>query len=108
MPKAPFAAVVAINLLFAGLDITLTGWCALSLLRGEAIRDAQARSGSAALAAGVFEVESFDNDAKDVKELFAETRSTITRRVAIKRLGGGGRRLKVVDKNEEDGSAEKS
>ena len=116
VPRAPFVCLLLLNLLYAGLGIflTVTALVAVGLGRrtagqdasGPGVRDAQARLSVAAIVAESFEAPSLGDDAKSVDDLFAERRGRVTRRVALGKGPGGGRRFRQVVVPEETGKEE--
>ena len=96
MPKAPFAAVIVTNLLYAVLGIFMTVTALLVLRLGSGVRDTQARLSSAAIVAESFESPALGDDATEVGDLYAERRGMPTRRVAVVKRKDGGRRYKQV------------
>ena len=97
VPKAPFLALVLLDLLYAFIGIVLAVTALLvSLIGKSGVRDAQARLGLAALVAESFESPALGDDARDVSKLFAERRGMPTRRVALGKREGGGRKYRLV------------
>ena len=97
VPKAPFLALIILDLLYAVIGIVLTIIALLVSSMGKSgVRDAQARMGLAALVAESFESPALGDNARDVEELFAERRGLPTRRVALGKRQGGGRRYRLV------------
>lgn len=103
VPKAPFWALVLLDLLYAVLGVVLTVTALLAMFRGRGVRDAQARLSLAAVVAESFESPALADDAREVYELFAERRGLATRRVALTRREDGGRRYRQVVEKGEDG-----
>jgi hypothetical protein len=93
IPKAPFLALILLNLLWALVGVILTTTAVLALSMGQGVKDAQARLSVAAVVAENFENPALGNDAHNVDELCAERRGKVTRRVALKRTENGGRRF---------------
>ena len=60
------------------------------------MKDAQARLSVAAVVAESFENPALGDDAHSVSDLYAERRGKVTRRVALGRAEGGGRRFKQI------------
>ena len=94
--KAPFLALVILDLLYASVGIVLTIIALVALSSGSGVRDAQARLSVAAVVAECFENPALGHDATHVDELYAERRGFATRRVAIGRRVGGGRRYRPI------------
>ena len=86
----PFVALVLVDLLYAALGIGLTITALLAVMKGKAVRDAQARLSVA------FGSPAFGDDATKVELLYAERRGTPTRRVALGRNVHGGRCYKPI------------
>ena len=111
---APFVCLLLLNLLYAfvGIILTATALIAVGLGRvnsgtsgarngggGTGVRDTQARLGVAAVVAESFEAPGLGEDARRVDDLFAERRGRVTRRVALGRGEGAGRRFRQVIEN---------
>ena len=108
LPKAPFVCLLLLNLFYAGVGIVLTAMALAAVgLTGSrterggtatatGIRDAQARLSIAAVVAESFEAPSLGEDARSVDDLFAERRGQVTRRVALEKGPGGGRRFRQI------------
>ena len=104
--KAPFVCLLLLNILYAGVGIVLTAtalaavWFGGPRTRqvriGGRVRDAQARLSVSAIVAESFEAASLGEGARSVDDLFAERRGLVTRRVALGRGPGGGRRFRQV------------
>lgn len=91
LPKAPFLALLVLDLLYACIGIGLMMTALSALFFGERVRDAQARLSIAAVVAESFESPALGEDATTIDDLFAERRGLKTRRVGITRMGSGGR-----------------
>ena len=74
VPRAPFLALVILDLTYAILGIALTIVALIVVAKGDGVRDAQARLNVAAVVAESFESPVLGEDARDVGELFAERR----------------------------------
>ncbi len=116
--KAPLVCLLLLNLLYAGVGIVLTA-TALTAVgfgrprveeggigEGGGVRDVQARLSVAAVVAESFEAPNLGEDARSVDDLFAERRGRVTRRVALWRGQGGGRRFRQVIVEGEKGEGE--
>ncbi len=109
--RPPFLSLILLNLLYAtvGVILTATALTAIGLggprrkrlEDGGGVRDTQARLSIAAIVAESFEAPGLGEDARCVDDLFAERRGRVTRRVALGRARGGGRRFKQVIVREE-------
>ncbi|KAG8530288.1 uncharacterized protein KY384_004790 [Bacidia gigantensis] len=97
VPKAPFFAVVLLDLLYAILGIALTVMALLVLGLGQfkqmGVRDVQARLTLEGVLAEGFESSKGGESAKDVEGLFAERRGES---VGIRRIGLGKREANTV------------
>lgn len=96
VPKAPFLAVVILDVLYAVLGIALTAIALVATWSDKGIRDTQARLSVAAVVAESFESPALGDDAKGIDDLYAERRGLATRRVALSRRENGGRKYKQV------------
>lgn len=111
VPRAPFLALVILDLIYATLGISLTIVALMVVARGDGVRDAQARLSVGAVVAESFESPLLGEDARNVGELFAERRGLgeSARRIALGKRetsqggepmqlgkGVGGRRYRQV------------
>ena len=96
IPRAPFLALIILDLIYAIISTTLFVAGLIAVRKGDCVADAQARLSSKAVVAESFESPALGDDAEKVDKLFAERRGQKTRRVAIVRRDGGGRRFKQV------------
>ncbi|MDI1490433.1 MAG: hypothetical protein OHK93_001636 [Ramalina farinacea] len=89
VPRAPFLALVILDLIYAVLGIALTIMALVVVAKGDGVRDAQARLSIGALVAESFESPVLGEDARDVSELFAERRGLgqSARRIALGKRG---------------------
>ena len=89
VPRAPFLALVFLDLTYAILGIALTIVALIVVKKGDGVRDAQARLSIGAVVAESFESPVLGEDARDVGELFAERRGlgTSARRIALGKRG---------------------
>ncbi len=67
-----------------------------AVVKGKGVRDAQARLSIDAIVAESFESPAWGDDATKIDELFAERRGKATRRIALSRREGGGRRYRRI------------
>ena len=100
VPRAPFLAVVLLNLLYAAIGIILTVTAILANIRGQGVRDAQVRLSLGAVVAESFENPALGHDAKDIDGLYAERRGMPSRKVAISKRADGGRRYRLLVEKE--------
>ncbi|KAL8787290.1 MAG: hypothetical protein Q9213_002281 [Squamulea squamosa] len=109
IPRAPFVTLIVLDLLYATIGTCLMFSALIAVCKGRGVRDAQARLSTLAVVAESFENPAYGDDANDVDMLFAERRGRgeSTRRIALVRRAGGGRRFKqLVDtKNYVKGSS---
>ena len=96
LPKAPFLALLLLNLLYACVGLVLMITALSALFFGEEVRDAQARLSVAAVVAECFESPALGEDAITIDDLYAERRGLKTRRVAITKRDGGGRQYQQL------------
>ncbi|KAI4105111.1 MAG: hypothetical protein L6R37_002915 [Teloschistes peruensis] len=96
IPRAPFAALTLLDLLYATIGTCLMIAAAIAVRKGHGVKDAQARLSTLAVVAESFESPAWGDDAKNVDMLFAERRGEGTRRIALVRRRGGGRRFKQI------------
>lgn len=104
VPKAPFATLLCLNLLYAAAGLTLAFTAMLVVHLGEGVKDAQARLSVAAVVAESFENPALGDDAVKVEDLYAERRGKLSPRIALAKGKSGGRRYRqiVVKGREED------
>ena len=100
VPKAPFLAVLLLNLLYAAVGIVLTVTAFWANIRGQGVRDAQVRLSLAAVVAESFESPALGDNATCIDELYAERRGLATRKVAISKRADGGRRYRLLVEKE--------
>ena len=98
IPRAPFITLVVLDLVYAIIGTYLMVAALIAVRKGNGVRDAQARLSTLAVVAESFESPALGDDARDVNMLFAERRGRgeSTRRVALVRRNGGGRRFKQI------------
>ncbi|KAI4133641.1 MAG: hypothetical protein LQ338_000153, partial [Usnochroma carphineum] len=101
IPRAPFITLIVLDLIYATIGTCLMIAALIAIRSGRSVRDAQARLSTLAVVAESFESPAWGDDAKNVDMLFAERRGEPTRRIALVRRAGGGRKFKqiVVPKN---------
>lgn len=97
LPKAPFLTLLILDLNYAFCGIGLTIIALQMLAFGLGVRDGQARQSATALVAECFEDPLLGDDATKTNDLFTERRGLATRRVAISRRIGGGRRYRQTE-----------
>ena len=102
MPKAPFFAVLLLDILYAAIGIALSLGALVVSARGRGARDVQARLSLTAVVAEGFEDAKLGDDAVNVEGLYAERRGLGTKRVAFGRSDGGGRCYRKVDEKDEE------
>ena len=102
IPKAPFFAVLLLDLLYTAIGVALTVSALAASTRGRGARDVQARLSVSAVVAEKFENAALGDDAVTVEELYAERRGLGTMRVAFARRDGGGRCYRPVGEKEEE------
>lgn len=96
VPRAPFIALIVLDLALAVVGIALTAWALVLCRLG--VRDVQARLSTGALVAELFESPDFGAKARCVGDLYAERQGLRTARVAISDEPGGlGTRYRRVD-----------
>ena len=96
VPKAPFFALISLYCLYIVLGVCLTIIAVAAVVKGKGVRDAQARLSIDAIVAESFESPAWGDDATKIDELFAERRGKATRRIALSRRDGGGRRYRQI------------
>ncbi|KAL8761224.1 MAG: hypothetical protein Q9184_002641 [Pyrenodesmia sp. 2 TL-2023] len=96
VPRAPFVTLVVLDLVYAAIGTCLMVAALLAVRKGSGIKDAQARLSTLAMVAESFESPTWGDDAKNVDMLFAERRGKSTRRVAVVKRHGGGRKFKQI------------
>ncbi|KAL8651901.1 MAG: hypothetical protein Q9226_004490 [Calogaya cf. arnoldii] len=98
IPRAPFITLVVLDLVYAIIGTYLMVAALIAVRKGSGVRDAQARLSTLAVVAESFESPALGDDATDVNMLFAERRGRgeNTRRVALVKRMGGGRRFKQI------------
>ena len=96
VPKAPFFALISIYCLYIVLGVGLTIIAVTAVVKGKGVRDAQARLSIDAIVAESFESPAWGDDATQIDELYAERRGRATRRIALSRRDGGGRRYRQI------------
>ena len=96
IPRAPFLALMILDFTYAVISTGLFLAALIAIRRGDRVADAQARLSIEAVIAESFENPAWGEDAKSVDELFAERRGQRTRKIAIVKRNGGGRRFKPV------------
>lgn len=98
IPRAPFITLIVLDLVYAFIGTFLMVAALIAVRKGNGVRDAQARLSTLAVVAESFESPALGDDARDVNMLFAERRGRgeSTRRVALVRRNGGGRRFKQI------------
>ncbi|KAI4251776.1 MAG: hypothetical protein L6R42_008238, partial [Xanthoria sp. 1 TBL-2021] len=98
IPRAPFITLIVLDLVYAIIGTYLMVVALIAVRNGSGVRDAQARLSTLAVVAESFESPALGDDARDVNMLFAERRGRgeSTRRVALVRRNGGGRRFKQI------------
>ncbi|KAI4109860.1 MAG: hypothetical protein LQ339_001644 [Xanthoria mediterranea] len=98
IPRAPFITLVVLDLVYAIIGTYLMVAALIAVRKGNGVRDAQARLSTLAVVAESFESPALGDDARDINMLFAERRGRgeSTRRVALVRRNGGGRRFKQI------------
>ncbi len=106
VPRAPFLALVLLDLLYAATGAALTIMAVFALIHGRGVRDAQARLSVAAVVAESFESPALGDDARKIDDLYAERRGLTPRRVALGRKGNGGRRYGQIVLKEDPGDGE--
>lgn len=89
VPRAPFLALVILDLTYAILGIALTIVALMIVAKDDGVRDAQARLNVGAVVAESFESPVLGEDARNVSELFAERRGLgeRARRIALGKRG---------------------
>lgn len=102
IPLPPLVAMVVSNMLFVVLGVYLAFNAVMAIRTGHAVQDARVRLSNAGTVADCFEDPALGEDAKEEEELYAERRGLPTRRVAIVRREGGGRKFEQVDVSETD------
>lgn len=107
VPRAPFLALVLLDLIYAAIGVVLTIFALIALFRGRSVRDAQARLSVAALVAESFESPALQDDAKNIDDLYAERRGLTTQRVVLERKEDGGRRYEQISALDERRDREK-
>jgi len=92
VPRAPFIALIVLDIVLATLGIVLASW-AIVLCRRYGVRDVQARLNIGGLVVECFERKDGTDGqvARSVDDLYAERRGMGTGRVAIVRVDAGGR-----------------
>ncbi|KAL8724067.1 MAG: hypothetical protein Q9166_008152 [cf. Caloplaca sp. 2 TL-2023] len=95
-PRAPFITLIALDLVYSTTGMCLMIAVLIGARKGRSVRDVQARISTLAVVAESFESPAVGDNAKDVKMLFAQRRGRgeSTRRIALVRQRGGGRRFK--------------
>ena len=96
IPRAPFVTIIMLDIAYAAIGTCLAIAALFAVQRGRGVRDAQARLSTLAVVAESFESPAWGDDARDVDMLFAERRGESTRRIALARRKGGGRRFKQI------------
>lgn len=96
IPRAPYITLIVLDLLYAFIGICLLATALIAIRKGRGVRDAQARLSTLAVVAESFENPTWGNDATSVDMLFAERRGEATRRIALAKRKGGGRRFKQI------------
>lgn len=96
IPRAPFRTLIVLDFTYATIGTGLMVAALVAVRKGRGVRDAQARLSTLAVVAESFESPVRGDDAKSVDMLFAERRGEVTRRVALARRAGGGRKFKQV------------
>ena len=104
VPKAPFFALISLYCLYIILGVCLTIIAVAAVVKGNGVRDAQARLSIDAIVAESFESPAWGDDATQIDELYAERGGKATRRIALSKRDGGGRRYRqiVLRETEED------
>ncbi|KAL8911289.1 MAG: hypothetical protein Q9171_003536 [Xanthocarpia ochracea] len=96
IPRAPFFTLIILDLLYALIGTYLAIKAFIVQRQCRDVIDAQIRLSTLAVVAESFENPAWGDDAKDVEMLFAERRGESTRRIALTRRKGGGRRFKQI------------
>ncbi|KAL8666394.1 MAG: hypothetical protein Q9202_001417 [Teloschistes flavicans] len=96
IPRAPFVTLIVLDLLYATIATVLMIAAVIAVRKGHGVKDAQARLSILAVVAESFESPAWGDDAKKVDMLFAERRGEGTRRIALVKREGGGRRFKQI------------
>lgn len=96
IPRAPFVTLILLDLLYATIATVLMIAAVIAVRKGHGVKDAQARLSILAVVAESFESPAWGDDAKKVDMLFAERRGEGTRRIALFKREGGGRRFKQI------------
>ena len=96
IPRAPFITLLILDLLYALIGTYLAIKAFIVKRQNPDVIDAQIRLSTLAVVAESFENPAWGDDAKDVEMLFAERRGESTRRIALTRRKGGGRRFKQI------------
>ncbi|KAG8526126.1 uncharacterized protein KY384_000119 [Bacidia gigantensis] len=96
IPRAPFIALIVLDTIYATIATILMISAVIAVRYGEGVNDAQARLCTQAIVAESFESPALGDDAKSADDLFAERRGLPTRRIAIVKRKGGGRKYKQI------------
>ncbi|KAL8857190.1 MAG: hypothetical protein Q9178_006245 [Gyalolechia marmorata] len=96
IPRAPFITLIILDLLYALIGTYLAIKAFIVKRQNPDVIDAQVKLSTLAVVAESFENPAWGDDAKNVEMLFAERRGESTRRIALTRRKGGGRRFKQI------------
>ena len=94
--KAPFFALKSLYCLYIVLGVHLTIIAVAAVVKGKGVRDAQARLSIEAIVAESFESPAWGDDATQIDELYVERRGKATKKIALSRRDGGGRRYRQI------------